>query len=115
SAAAQQLLVRMLNRKGSVFADTELSYSEIGPTAPVLEELTQAGFIAALTEADLADFWLRLSKDTLWQLLQLAKAGLANAEHAHTDASSIKKSQTKPQLLGAALKLPVNWLVLIAR
>jgi DNA polymerase-3 subunit epsilon len=115
SAAAQQLLVRMLNRKGSVFADTELSYSEIGPTAPVLDELTQAGFIATLTEPDLADFWLRLSKDTLWQLLQLAKAELANAEHAHTDASSIKKSQTKPQLLGAALKLPVNWLVLIAR
>ena len=68
---AQQLLVRMLNRKGTVFADTELSYSEIGPTAPVLDELTQAGFIAALTEADLADFWLRLTKDTLWQLLQL--------------------------------------------
>ena len=113
SAAAQQLLVRMLNRKGSVFADTELSYSEIGPTAPVLDELTQAGFIAALTEPDLADFWLRLSKDTLWQLLQLAKAELA--ETGLADISSIKKSQTKPQLLGAALKLPVNWLVLIAR
>lgn len=113
STAAQQLLVRMLNRKGSVFADTELSYSEIGPTAPVLDELTQAGFTAPLTEADLADFWLRLSKDTLWQLLQLAKAELA--ETGLADISSLKKSQTKPQLLGAALKLPVNWLALIAQ
>ncbi|MCS4306713.1 DNA polymerase-3 subunit epsilon [Rheinheimera pacifica] len=113
STAAQQLLVRMLNRKGSVFADTELSYSEIGPTAPVLDELTRAGFTAPLTEADLADFWLRLSKDTLWQLLQLAKAELA--ETGLADISSIKKSQTKPQLLGAALKLPVNWLALIAQ
>lgn len=118
SEAAQQLLVRMLNRKGTVFADTELSYSEIGPTAPVLDELSQAGFIAPLTEPDLAGFWLRLSKDTLWQLLQLAKAELANTEQTRTaqaDISSIKKSQTKPQLLGAALKLPVNWLALIAR
>lgn len=113
SAAAQQLLVRMLNRKGSVFADTELSYSEIGPTAPVLDELTRAGFIAALTEPDLADFWLRLSKDTLWQLLQLAKTELAEAGQVET--GSIKKSQTKPQLLGAALTLPVNWLALIAQ
>ncbi|MDR6982061.1 DNA polymerase-3 subunit epsilon [Rheinheimera pacifica] len=116
SAAAQQL--RMLNRKGTVFADTELSYSEIGPPGPVLDELSLAGFIAPLTEPDLADFWLRLSKDTLWQLLQLAKTELANAEQTHTgqaDTSSIKKSHTKPQLLGAALKLPVNWLALIAR
>ena len=108
SAAAQQLLVRMLNRKGSVFADTELSYSEIGPTAPVLDELTQAGFIAPLTNDDLADFWLRLTKDTLWQLLQLAQAELP-------DITGAKKSQTKPQLLGVALKLPVNWLALIAQ
>ncbi|MDP2714528.1 exonuclease domain-containing protein [Rheinheimera sp.] len=108
SHSAQQLLVRMLNRKGSVFADIELSYAEIGATAPLLDELTQAGFIAPLTEADLADFWLRLTKDTLWQLLQLAQAELAQPTGA-------KKSQTKPQLLGAALKLPVNWLVLISK
>ncbi|WP_215398168.1 exonuclease domain-containing protein [Rheinheimera oceanensis] len=113
STAAQQLLVRMLNRKGSVFADTELSYSEIGPTAPVLDELTGAGFTAPLTEADLADFWLRLSKDTLWQLLQLAQTELA--ETGLADTISIKKSQTKPQLLGTALKLPVNWLALTAQ
>lgn len=106
SAAAQQLLVRMLNRKGTVFADTELNYGEIGQPQPVLEELNQAGFIAPLTEPDLADFWLRLTKDTLWQLLQLAQAELPQLTGA-------KKSQTKPQLLGVALTLPVNWLALI--
>ena len=106
SAAAQQLLVRMLNRKGTVFADTELNYGEIGQPQPVLDELNQAGFIAPLTEPDLADFWLRLTKDTLWQLLQLAQAELPQLTGA-------KKSQTKPQLLGVALTLPVNWLALI--
>ncbi|GHG61328.1 hypothetical protein GCM10010919_05640 [Alishewanella longhuensis] len=128
SAAAQQLLVRMLNRKGTVFADTELNYGEIGQPQPVLDELNQAGFIAPLTEPDLADFWLRLTKDTLWQLLQLAQAELAETKPVKTelvetellekgiaDAISIRKSQTKPQLLGAALKLPVNWLALIAQ
>lgn len=108
SEPGQQLLVRMLNRKGTVFADTELSYSEIGAIAPVLAELTAAGFIAPLSQQDLPDFWLRLSKDTLWQLLQLAQAELAAP-------LSVKKSQTKPQLLGAALKLPLNWLALIAQ
>lgn len=108
STAAQQLLVRMLNRKGSVFADTELSYSEIGPTGPVLDELTAAGFITPLSADNLADFWLRLSKETLWHLLQLAQAELPQP-------TGVKKSQTKPQLLGAALKLPVNWLALIAQ
>ena len=98
---AQQLLVRMLNRKGTVFADTELNYSEIGATGPLLDELTASGFIAPLAAQDLADFWLRLAKDTLWQLLQLAAA------------VGVKKSQTKPQLLRSALQLQVNWLALI--
>jgi DNA polymerase-3 subunit epsilon len=111
---AQQLLVRMLNRKGQVFSDTELAYSEIGPVAPVLNQLTEAGFVAPLNANDLADFWLRLTKDTLWQLLQLAKSQFSAAEWAvHVAKLAIKKSQTKPQLLGGALKLPVNWLGLI--
>ena len=106
SHSAQQLLVRMLNRKGRVFADTELNYAEIGACAPLLDELARAGFIAPLMADDLADFWLRLTKDTLWQLLQLAQAELP-------EPLSVKKSQTKPQLLGTALTLPVNWLDLI--
>ncbi|MBU2072182.1 MAG: VRR-NUC domain-containing protein [Gammaproteobacteria bacterium] len=106
NAEAQQLLVRMLNRKGIVFADTELSYSEIGPAGPVLDVLHKAGFVSALTEPQLNDFWLRLTKDTLWQLLQLAEA--------QTGVScGAKKSQTKPELLRSALKLQLNWLPLI--
>ncbi|KKO50350.1 DNA polymerase III subunit epsilon [Arsukibacterium sp. MJ3] len=114
SDSAQQLLVRMLNRKGLVFSDAELNYSEIGPSEPVLNQLTEAGFVAPLNADDLADFWLRLTKDTLWQLLQLAKSQFSAAEWAeHVAKLAIKKSQTKPQLLGSALKLPVNWLALI--
>ncbi|WP_423187560.1 exonuclease domain-containing protein [Alishewanella sp. d11] len=104
----QQLLVRMLNRKGTVFADVELAYTEIGAVQPLLQLLEQAGFIAPLRTADLADFWLRVTKDTLWQLLQLAQAELPAA-------IAVKKSQTKPLLLGAALRLPVDWLALIAK
>ena len=103
---AQQLLVRMLNRKGTVFADTELNYDEIGPPGPVLDELTAAGFISTLSGNELADFWLRLTKDTLWQLLQLAETQTGIA-------SGAKKSQAKPELLRVALKLEVDWLSLI--
>ncbi|SNY60061.1 DNA polymerase-3 subunit epsilon [Arsukibacterium tuosuense] len=114
SENGQQLLVRMLNRKGQVFSDAELNYSEIGTAGPVLDQLAAAGFVAELTQPDLADFWLRLTKDTLWQLLQLAKNQLPAEQWAQYSAdSAIKKSQTKPLLLGAALKLPVDWLLLI--
>lgn len=108
SMPAQQLLVRMLNRKGRVFADSELFYAEIGPVAPVLAELQHAGFIAAVTEDALTDFWLRLTKDTLWQLLELAQPQLASP-------LDVKKSHTKPVLLRAALALPIDWLPLIAQ
>lgn len=103
---AQQLLVRMLNRKGRVFAANELHYAEIGTVSPLLLQLQAAGFIAPLSETELADFWLRLTKDTLWQLLQLAAPQLSSP-------LSVKKSQTKPELLRAALALPVDWLRLV--
>lgn len=114
SESAQQLLVRMLNRKGQVFCDVELNYTEIGSPGPVLDELTSQGFVAPLSNSDLADFWLRLTKDTLWQLLQLAKDHLPPALWAECSAlRPVKKSQTKPLLLGAALALPADWLALI--
>lgn len=108
SVPAQQLLVRMLNRKGSVFADSELNYTEIGPPGPLLDELAAAGFIGNLNRDNLADFWLRITKDTLWQLLQLAQQQLP-------EPITAKKSQTKPELLRCALKLEVNWLALISQ
>lgn len=103
---AQQLLVRMLNRKGRVFAANELHYAEIGTVSPLLLQLQHAGFIAPLSEAELPDFWLRLTKDTLWQLLQLAAPQLKSP-------LTVKKSQAKPELLRTALALPVDWLMLI--
>ena len=60
STAGQQLLVRMLNRKGTVFADSELHYAEIGPPGPVLDELNAAGLISALTATDLGPLTLTL-------------------------------------------------------
>ena len=108
SKAGQQLLVRMLNRKGTVFADSELHYAEIGPPGPVLDELSAAGLSSALTAADLTDFWLRLTKESLWQLIQLAETELAATCGA-------KKNHAKPELLRTALKLEVNWLALIEK
>ncbi|MDP5035952.1 MAG: exonuclease domain-containing protein [Alishewanella sp.] len=104
--SAQLLLVRMLNRKGAVFCDSELSYDEIGSPLPWLTLLQQQGFVAELQTADLTDFWLRLTKQTLWQLIELAQQQLAAP-------LELKKSATKPQLLRVALSLPVDWLALI--
>lgn len=42
---AQCLYVRLVNRKGSLFARTRLRYPELGHTAPLLDELGAAGFL----------------------------------------------------------------------
>ncbi len=106
--ASQQLLVRMLNRKGVVFADNELEYAEIAELQQCLITLKQQGFVGALQGTHLAGFWLRVTKETLWQLLQLAQTALGQV-------LPVRKSHTKPQLLREALALPVDWLALIAQ
>ncbi|MEM9687844.1 MAG: exonuclease domain-containing protein [Pseudomonadota bacterium] len=46
SFPAQCLYVRLVNRKGSLFARSRLRYPELGQTAPLLDELDAADFLA---------------------------------------------------------------------
>lgn len=72
STDAQRLWLRMLNRKGAVFAHADLAYEEITNIEAVLAELCHHQFAAPLsTPADVASWFGRASKERLWRLVAL--------------------------------------------
>lgn len=70
---SQKLWLRMLNRKGHVFALSDLRYDEIIDIDSAVNALVAAQFVAEPNcPADWQDWLLRANKDRLWQLLQAA-------------------------------------------
>lgn len=87
---AQRLWVRLLNRKGLVFALKDVEYDEVPDQAAAVATLRQAGLLDNPSSADdLADWLQRANKD---QLLTFA-SGAANPE-----LPLLKKSSTKPHI-----------------
>lgn len=73
-ADAQRLWLRMLSRKGEVFALADLYYSEITDQQAAATALLESGFAARPhTAADLANWLLKANKTQLWRLLTLAQ------------------------------------------
>ncbi len=93
SRPEQCLYVRLMNRKGVVFAVSRLSYPEIGPLRPVLDKLEATGWVSAPSVADVASLLSALTRDRLFQLADrlgivvkssARKADLVTALKAHT-------------------------------
>ena len=90
---AQRLWVRLLNRKGLVFALQDIEYDEVPDQAAAVETLCQAGLLdRPSTAEDLADWLQRANKEHLLALVALAP-DISNPERA-----LLKKSSTKPQI-----------------
>ncbi len=90
---AQRLWVRLLNRKGLVFALKDVEYDEVPDQAAAVAALRAAGLLASPTSAeDLAEWLQRANKDQLLLLIELAQQQTANA------LPTLKKTSTKPQL-----------------
>ena len=70
SRDARCLLVRVVNRKGTVFCRTQFTYSEISDIPAAFSELEQAGFTGKLLSADFDAF---LHSRTKQHLLDLAR------------------------------------------
>lgn len=71
SPDAQRLWLRMLSRKGPVFALADLQYAEIAEQAAAVRELCAVEFIADATSSEeLMAIILRLTKARLWDLVQ---------------------------------------------
>jgi DNA polymerase-3 subunit epsilon len=83
---AQCLYVRLVNRKGRLFARNRLRYPELGPLSGVLEHLHGDGWVSAASEADFDDILEFLTRAEIYSALLPRMAGLS-------------RSLKKPQLL----------------
>ena len=73
---AQCLYVRLVNRKGRVFAAASLRYPELGAAAPLLDELHAAGFVAEPGVRHFAELLKHVKRATLHDLLAARFTGL---------------------------------------
>lgn len=101
STTSQKLWLRMLNRKGQVFALADLKYDEIGDVDSAVRELFAAQFVAEPNSpADWQDWLMRANKERLWQLLQ----NLASPTLASTGANLLSESKPIADLKQLGLK-----------
>lgn len=87
SRDAQCLLIRMVNRRGTIFNQSLFSYSEIKDIELAAAELTVAGHARALVESDYPAFVACLPRDVLVTGAQAAGRG------------DVRKSWSKPRFV----------------
>ncbi|WP_051685957.1 exonuclease domain-containing protein [Rheinheimera texasensis] len=113
---AQRLWLRMLSRKGRVFALTDLQYSEISDQRAATMQLLNSGFAARpAQEADLANWLLKANKQQLTDLLQvgLAQGLLAQLPKKSADKATLQQAVTDADLLQPQwLAASGDWLAL---
>lgn len=79
SREAQCLYVRLVNRKGRIFAVNRLRYPELGELRPILAELRESGWIGRPTTTHFADVLGFLTKSEIYRALLPNHAGLGRA------------------------------------
>lgn len=102
SPDAQRLWLRMLSRKGSVFALADLQYSEISDQPAAAALLLESGFAARPEQdADLADWLVKANKQQLSELLQvgLQQGLLAQLPKKSADKATLQQAVTDADLL----------------
>lgn len=104
---AQRLWLRMLSRKGTVFALSDLQYAEIGDQPAAAAILLKTGFAARPEQqADLANWLVKANKQQLSELLQV---GLQQGLLAQLPKKSADKATLQQAVTDAALLQP-QWL-----
>lgn len=115
SVEAQRLWLRMLSRKGLVFALADLQYAEVTDQAAAVQALTTAGFISpAQTAQTQAVILERLTKARLWQLVELLPDTvlLQRPKKSADRPSLLAYVQAHPALSIELLQQIEHWVVL---
>lgn len=99
SLDAKRLLLRLLSRKGQLFALDTLHYAEITDVTAGAAQLLQLGFLTHPTEADSAATLATLTKAELWHLITSIPAS--------TPWQAPAKSAAKAVLLQALQTAPI--------
>lgn len=116
SPDAKRLWLRMLSRKGTVFALADLQYSEISDQPAAAVNLLKTGFAARPEQdADLANWLLKANKQQLMDLLHvgLEQGLLAQLPKKSADKATLQQAVTDADLLQPQwLALSSDWLAL---
>ncbi len=102
SPDAQRLWLRMLSRKGSVFALADLQYNEITDQPAAAALLLESGFAARPAQQDdLANWLLKANKQQLSELLQvgLQQGLLQQLPKKSADKATLQQAVTDTDLL----------------
>ncbi len=76
---AQCLYVRLVNRKGRVFARNRLRYPELGDMPPLINELSAGGWVGEADADHFEEMLTFLTRDELYRVLLPRFAGLARS------------------------------------
>ncbi len=76
---AQCLYVRLINRKGRVFAVQKLRYPELGDPGPLLQELRRAGWAGEPSTEHIEDVLSFLTRSEIYEILLPRFAGLGRS------------------------------------
>ncbi len=99
---AKRLLLRLLSRKGPVFAKSELHYAEISDLELAMAALLDLGWLVhALGAQDPSAVLQKLTKPQLWQLLSMLPE--------HPNRAEPKKSADKASLVTYLSDHPADW------
>lgn len=99
---AKRLWLRLLSRKGPVFAKSELHYAEIADLELAMTCLLDIGWLVnALDQLDHTAVLQKLTKPQLWQLVSMLPA------HPHT--AGPKKSADKASMVAYLSDHPSDW------
>lgn len=99
---AKRLLLRLLSRKGPVFAKSELRYAEIADLELAMAALLDIGWLVhALGPQDSSAVLQKLTKPQLWQLLSMLPA--------HPHLAEPKKSSDKASMVAYLSDHPADW------
>ncbi|MGB5621571.1 MAG: exonuclease domain-containing protein [Gammaproteobacteria bacterium] len=112
---AQCLYVRLVNRKGRIFATNKLRYPEIGDLERPLVELRSAAWVGSPGPGLFEDLLASLTKSEIYTAVapsfpglsrSLKKAELINFVHQHCDPSAFMSSVDRSRLL---VQRRVDW------
>ena len=76
---AQCLYVRLVNRKGRVFAANKLRYPELGDTGPIVARLRNCGWLLPPAAENYEDVLGFLTRDEIFEVLRRSFAGIGRS------------------------------------
>jgi len=100
---AQCLYVRLVNRKGRIFAASRLRYPELGRIEPLLGKLRQAGLVGSPGSEHFDEILGHLTRDELHSILSANTAGISRSLRK-AELLKLAQASVAPESLSGQLR-----------